>query len=104
MDILFAALAAFTCIVAYYALIQRERITLLTEQTKALTWQVTRQTQRANVMSMTITAHLEAKQALLNEMDKLEERNRWLEHRRSSRNAPSMKHAATYGHHRGHGA
>lgn len=99
--ILLAALAAITSIVAYWACIQRERILLLTEQIDALTWQVTRDNQRANVLSMTITRHLEAKQALLDEMDALERHNNFLRHKRSGRNAPSMKHASVYGHHRG---
>lgn len=104
MDIILAALAALATIVAYVAVIQRERILLLTEQIDALTWQVTQQTRRADQLCKSITAHLEAKQAILDEMDALERHNAWLRHKRSGRNSEVMKHASVYGHHRGHSA
>lgn len=103
MDIIFAALFAVVTIIAYVAVIQRERIILQTSQIDALTWQVESQTQRADALCKSITAHLEAKQGLLDEMDKLQARNNWLEHKRSGRNAPSMR-SGVYGHHRGHSA
>lgn len=91
-DIIVAALLAVTLLIAYYCVIQRERIQLLTEQIDALTWQVESQTKRADSLCKSITAHLEAKQGLLDEMDKLQARNNWLEGKRSVRNSEIMRH------------
>lgn len=99
--VLLTTALAIMLLAASYALHLRQRRKLLQAQIDVLEAHLARATLAADTLCMTIAKHLEAKDVLLDECDKLEAQNHWLKGVRNKRNAEIMRHHVMP-HQRGH--